>query len=168
MMEAEQPVTILEVDEKWTKVKDQDDVEGYILSRFLTKNIPFSLRYKWLNHKQKKIQEELVALKDSLKETKSNLEIRNTEYEALNRKLDTTSNSFDELKSGSANFLTLQENFKKNEKILNEQSKLIKTFDEKLNKHYIYWFLAGAGVLCLGWIFGIVFRKKGKANGLSF
>jgi SH3 domain protein len=168
MMETDTPVTLLEVGEEWTKVKDSEGKEGYILSRFLSKEVPGSVRYQWLKTKYEKLQNNHNELK--LKNTELTKILKNTEAD-LNKtstELTTAQTEYDNLKSGSAEYLKLQSNYKKTNALLDDRSSKVIALESQLSKHYIYWFLAGGGVLFLGWLIGLQSRKKKSSGQLSF
>ena len=169
MLETESPVTVIEAGEEWTKVKDADGVEGYVLNRFLTKEIPYSLRYKWLKSEFDKLKEKNAELSEKMKEINSELNSTKSTLSTAEENLKQTSSSFEELKTGSADYLNLKNKFDKTEELLNSQTAKVKELQTKVSTYYIFWFLAGGGVLFLGWLIGLFSRKRKKyGSSISF
>ena len=169
MLETETGVTIVEVGDEWTKVKDSEGTEGFVLNRFLSKDTPFSLRYKWLKGKFDKLKEKNIEINENMKAIKTELSTTKTSLTSSEESLKNTSSSFEELKTGSADYLALKKKFEKTEELLKSQTSKVKELQTKVSTYYIFWFLAGGGVLFLGWIIGLFSRKRKKyGNGLSF
>lgn len=169
MLTTDSPVTVVEAGEEWTKVKDAEGNEGYVLNRFLTKDVPFSLRYEWLKKKFDKLEEKNNELNEKLKEMKNELKETKSSLATTEENLNKTSSSFEELKSGSADYLNLKNKYEKTEELLGVQTAKVKELQSKVSTYYIFWFLAGGGVLFLGWIIGLFSRKRKKyGSSLSF
>lgn len=149
MIESEEAVDVLEAGEEWTKVKDSDGQEGYILSRFLTAETPYSLRFKWQKSQMDKLKESTVELSEKNKALSSEVEnLKQVEEELKN------------LRAGSADYLALKDNFDKLQKSSSSSEEKISALESKITTVYIYWFLAGAGVFLFGLIMGKLGRKK--------
>lgn len=166
MLETDSKVTVLERGEEWSKVRDSEGVEGYVLNRFLDESVPYSLRYKWLKSEYDKLKETHAQSLEAQKQTQSELSNTKNELAQTQKSLEQVNASFEELKAGSANYLQLKEKFDKTTQALDDKRGKVKDLESQLIKHYIYWFLAGAGVLFLGWIIGSISRKK-KGYGSS-
>lgn len=168
MLESDTKVSILETLDRWSKVKDSDGNEGYVLTQFLTKSTPYIYRFNWLKskfdkevEKNKKLSDDFSEAKTELKETKSELTKTQKELEEINK-------AYEELKEGSADFLTLKANYDKAKVELSKNNEKLKILEDELSNHNIQWFLAGGGVLLLGWLIGLISRKKKHSSGLQF
>ena len=64
--------------------------------------------------------------------------------------------------------LKLKKKYEKTEELLNSQTSKVKELQTKVSTYYIFWFLAGGGVLFLGWLIGLFSRKKKRSGSLSF
>lgn len=155
MIESEEAVDVISVEGEWSKVKDSEGNEGYILNRFLTSDIPYSMRYKWLNSQMEK-----------LKESSGELTAKTTEQEAELKRLAEVEKEYIQLKSDSAEFLALKQKYDQAVVDAKAADAEIKELSSKVLTIYIQWFLAGAGVLLLGFLMGSIGRKK-KAYGSS-
>ena len=160
MMEADTPVTLLEHGEEWSKVKDNQGNEGYVMTRFLTKETPYILRYRWLRGQKEKLEKELAKLKEEKESLTANFSQTQRELASTKENLETTHESFEELKSGSAEYLELKTKYEKAALTLENQSDKVAALEEMLSLYYFTWFLAGAGVLLFGWLIGFLTRKN--------
>lgn len=170
VVESGQQLEVLEPGEDWSLVRLDNDKEGYVLTRYLTPEPTHNIlleklqeRHKALTQQAAALMEENTKLKEENKELKSNL--GNTEQTL--QKLD---QDYKELKAGSAEFLTLKSKFKQASENLTQQTKRAEKLDEELGRvemnQYIKWFLAGSGVLLVGFIIGFSARKQRRRPSL--
>lgn len=160
MLETEEAVTVLEAGEEWTKIRDSEGNEGYVLSRFLDTETPYSLRFKWLKSNYDKLKEKEETVGEEKKHINQELKTIKEELESTKKTLAQTETKFEELKTGSTQYIQLKSQFEKSQEALEMQTKKIKVLEGQLSTHYIMWFLAGAGVLFLGWLIGLATRKR--------
>ncbi len=170
VVESGQLLEILEHGEDWSLVKLANEKEGYVLTRYLMPNPTHGVQLKQLQVKHKAITQQAAALLEE-----------NTQLRAENKKLKSTLSStekslkkvdgeYKELKAGSAEFLTLKTKYKKASEQLAEQTKKAGKLDKELSKvelnQYIKWFLAGSGVLLVGFIVGFSARRQRRRPSL--
>jgi SH3 domain protein len=170
VVESGQQLEILESGEDWSLVRLDNDKEGYVLTRYLTPEPTHNILLEQLQEKHKALTQQAAALmeentklKEENKELKSNL--GNTQQTL--QKID---QNYKELKAGSAEFLTLKSKFKQASEQLTQQTKRAENLDEELSRvemnQYIKWFLAGSGVLLVGFIIGFSARKQRRRPSL--
>jgi SH3 domain protein len=170
VVESGQKLEILEAGEDWSLVRLENGKEGYVLTRYLipepTNRVlleQLQVKYKALTQQATTLLEENTKLKDENKELKSTL--GSTENSL--KKLDV---EYKDLKAGSAEFLSLKTKFKQVSEQLAEQTKKADTLEKDLSKvelnQYIKWFLAGSGVLLLGFIVGFSARRQRRRPSL--
>lgn len=165
MLIEDEAVTVLEAGEQWSKVRNQEKKEGFVMNRFLSTEIPYSVKYKWLSGQHKKLKEELEALKASKEELNQNLGEAKRELASTKESLEQTSDNFAELKSGASEYLELKQRFEQATATLEGANQEVAILKEKLSLYYFTWFLAGAGVLLLGWLIGFFSKKKKRGYG---
>lgn len=165
MLETDAAVKMVEEGETWSKVVNDEKKEGYVMTRFLTTEVPYSLRYKWLKGHYEKMKEEVATLKAAQSELNQNLGEAKRELASTKENLENTAQSYDELKTGSAEYLTLKEKFDNVNEQLGEAKQNVAILKEKLSLYYFTWFLAGAGVLLMGWLIGFLSKKKKSGYG---
>ncbi len=123
------PVSLIEEKEGWAKVRFSDGVEGWMLKRMLTADVPPSKLVESLQQKN------LVLLKD--------IEKRAQNIEDLNMELN-------------GYRLQLQEETDKLTACITEQNTIRAERRAMEDTTAVLWFLSGAGVFLTGWILGRV------------
>ncbi|MFT6633626.1 MAG: SH3 domain protein [Bacteriovoracaceae bacterium] len=167
MLETDSKVETMEVGETWTKVKDANGDEGFVLSRFLVKDTPYKFRYEWLKNQHEKLKEKYAEVSKRNGEYDKELTGLKTELDTAKGELSSTAQSYTELKEGSTDFIGLKKKYDSTLKNLNAQTAKVEDLESKISIYYIKWFLAGGGVLFLGWLIGLMSRKKKSYSGLS-
>ncbi|MBC75815.1 MAG: hypothetical protein CME64_07350 [Halobacteriovoraceae bacterium] len=165
MLESNEGVRVIERGEEWSKVSNKKGKEGYVMTRFLTKEVPYNLRFKWLLGQHKKLKEELAQVKEQ--NSNLNKEFSNTKRElaSTQENLESTANSFKELKDGSSEYLALKEKYDQAKLSLSSLNTRVEMLQEKLSLYYFTWFLTGAGILLLGWMIGYFSKKRKRGYG---
>ena len=174
-------VTLLgEKVDDWVKISYGKNRVGWIQQRFLTATEPAAKRLAKANSKVKQLEKSSRAKITSLTETNKEYRIGNTgllrEVKQLRTKLKKVENEYKTLRKDSASFLELQAAHKKlitENQARQEREATILAECELLKKAYrIKWFLAGGGVLLIGFCIGLVLQafrnRKKKGSGLSF
>jgi len=160
----------LEAGEDWTLVKLANGREGYVTSRYLVSGPTYAIRYEQLQAKQKTLTQQAAALLDENTKLREENKGLKTKFSATEKSLTKLSGDYQELKTGSAEFLTLKANYKKVSKQLAEQTQKADNLDKELSKvelnQYIKWFLAGSGVLLVGFIVGFSARRGRRRPSL--
>ncbi|MGE4517886.1 MAG: TIGR04211 family SH3 domain-containing protein [Desulfobacteraceae bacterium] len=160
MIPSGERLEVLEYGDQWTKVKRRNGVEGYVLTRFLKDEQPnfqklssLTSKFETLSRENEKNKEELNSLREENSELKRELNSVRKEFEDLNVK-------YTSLKEESANYLELKNEYEEKSKLLEEKNNAASELKSKLMERNIKIFLAGAGVLLLGFIIGMSTRKK--------
>jgi SH3 domain protein len=169
MIMSDEKINIVEAGEVWTKITDKSGTEGFVLNRFISKETPSSVKYTWLKSKFDKLEVKNKKMSTILKDMK--VELKSSQSSLVNSEasLKEVNGSYEELKVGSAEFLTLKKKYDQAIYKLKLKTDKVKDLESTVNTHYIKWFLAGGGVLLLGWLIGLISRKKkGYNSGISF
>jgi SH3 domain protein len=163
-------VDVLDSGENWTMVKLANGKEGYVTTRYLVSGPTYAIRFEQLQAKQKALtQQATVLLNENTKlrvENKGLKSALNGTEKSLN-KLDV---DYRELKAGSAEYISLRTKFKKVSEQLADQTQKVNKLDKDLSKvelnQYIKWFLAGSGVLLVGFIVGFSAKRARRRPSL--
>lgn len=165
------PVEVLEDGETWLMVRHQDGTEGYVLSQYLTGELPKTIIIA-------RLQKEKERLKSRIAELGARAQTWTAEKEELQRQVSDVQQAFKKEKSDrltvSKDYQNLQESAKnvsellaererlkaENEKYAGELQQLRGENEKLLRKAIIKWFLAGGGVLLVGWLMGKSSRTK--------
>jgi SH3 domain protein len=156
--------------EEWTEIRLPSDKTGWVLTRYLSPKEPCAL-----------IKERLQTDFNQLQAERAELETKNTDLEAENQRLEAqlastqaslerVTGDFDSLKTESTDFLKLKTQFKKTTAELEETRTKADKFEDEtsrlLRNQNIKWFLAGAGVLLIGFIIGFSSRRQKRRSSL--
>jgi SH3 domain protein len=170
LVKSGQQLEVVEPGKDWSQVRLPNDKEGYVLNRYLVGQPTSAVQLAKLQIKYTSLRQQATALieennrfKEENKTFKSTLDSNET---ALN-KLET---DYKELKTGAAEFLNLKKKYKEVSTKLAEQTKKANTLDKELSglemNQYIKWFLAGSGVLLVGFIIGFSARRGRRRPSL--
>lgn len=160
MLATDEKITTLEVGETWTKVKDSENREGYVLNRFVTEEVPGILKFNHIKKKYDKLKEKKSSLKSENKLLTQQISKLNNELKTVKATLSTTEESFEQLTIGSADYIGLKKKYDQTLKNYEDKKERVVQLESQINMYYIKWFLAGGGVLILGWLIGLISRKK--------
>jgi SH3 domain protein len=174
VVKADQEVQVIKYEGDYAFVKTARGKEGWVLKRFLTSETPKPIVIKGLNYKLKMLKEKgsgserkMLELIDSVKTLEKTKKEQEETLKALEK-------SYQELKTGSANFLKLKRKQKELEKQLEVNSqKLSSTIlenKELKSQTKIKWFMAGASAILIGFIIGVWLQRlrSQRRRQLSF
>ena len=163
-------VDVLGSGEKWTLVKLANGKEGYVTTRYLVSGPTYAIRFEQLQAKQKALtQQATVLLNENTKLRVDNKGLKSA-LNGTEKSLKKLVGDYQELKAGSAEFISLRTKFKKVSEQLAEQTQKVNKLDKDLSKvelnQYIKWFLAGSGVLLVGFIVGFSAKRSRRRPSL--
>lgn len=168
------PVEVVEEGENYLLVRIKDGTEGYILRQYLTGELPKSMVIARLNQEKERLQnrmKELEELGSGWTTEKAELQRQIADIQEAFRgekeKRLMIAKSYQNLQEGSKNVTELikeRDQLKAENKLQStELQKLRQENDKILRKAMVQWFLAGGGVLFLGWFMGK--RSQPKKRG---
>lgn len=171
------PISLISEEDDWAKIRLESGREGWVLRRYLSDTPPLKEQVERLNIEK----QELVLTNQTLKERYENLtaekeqvEERLTsqrahieeQFKACVADRDSISNEYTTLQADTADVIQTKKDLKaaraKTESLEKELSRY-KQENERLTKNEtLKWFLAGGGVLLLGWLIGLISRRSRK------
>ncbi len=166
--------------EDWVNISYGKNRQGWIQERFLTSIEPSAKRLVKANSKVAQLEQSSKSKIISLTETNKEYRKGNTqllrEVKSLRSKLHKVEKEYKSLREESATFLELQAAHKKlitEDQLRQKREATILAECELLKKAYrIKWFLAGGGILLIGFFIGLIMQafrhRKKKGSGLSF
>jgi SH3 domain protein len=150
--------------EKWAQVKIPDGREGWVLSRYLTDEETAERKLNRLRQQFESQKEELEALRSEAAELKKQNQLLQTELRQKSRQAEEATEAYDQLKKESAAYLKLKAEHQSTLKKATEQSSQIIGMEKELTRletqRLVRWFLAGAGVLLLGFVIGFSAKRQ--------
>ena len=170
LIKSDQKVEALEKGEEWTLVILQNGKKGWVLSRYLTNDIPKSIQLASLQIKYKNVAaqaESLIMENDKLKSDYKKLSATLSENE---KALHNLQKEHDALKAESTDFLNLKKKYEKASHQLiaqTEKAEELKKMVEKLQLYQnIKWVLTGSGILLVGFIIGFRMKSRRRQSSL--
>jgi SH3 domain protein len=173
---------VLEEDETYLKVRIQDGSEGYVLRQYVSSDPPKTQRiaeleklnsnlqkkYKTLETTNSDLEMQLKAYREKSGQEISNLRVKSTELEKNLEQALTgermMAEKYDALLAQAENVVEIAAErdrlLQQNEKLQAEAATLAEKNEKLADARMIKWFLAGGGVLFLGWLIGRISRKK--------
>ncbi len=159
-----------ESDDGWSKVRLPNQKEGWVLSRYLSPELP----RKEVIAKLKGENEALRQRAKTLTEENVRLKGERNEFEKALSKQTKTANtmreSYETLKKGSSEYLSLKASHEKASKDLATKTKRQAELEEELRalreSKTLRWFLGGAAVLFVGLIVGFMARRPRRRPSL--
>ena len=165
------PVTLLEKDGPWSRVSLKNGKEGWILSRYLSPEKPPKILLQTAREQLKGLEKQLSEAQKRLEKTRIALETCEQDKEQCLSAKDDITNKYDLLLQDSKNIVTLKSNYEKQildiQKLKKEIAILKNENSDLKNEQNIRWFMAGSGVLLLGWIIGYSLGKRGRRRTSS-
>ncbi len=144
---------IVEYQTDWSRVRTMDGKAGWVLTRFMTRNVPEALRVQELTEKNQALEARLMEL-----------EVENKALAAKSESLVDMEEKYNRLQKESADFLKLETRYKDLLKQHEVQQKEMEDLEASLNNEPKLWFLIGPGVFIVGLFFGLSTRKKRRSS----
>jgi SH3 domain protein len=171
---AHEAVQVLNTEGDYSYVKLDNGVEGWVLKRYLTRDLPKPMVIANLNAELEQVNTKHDALNQEyqkLQEQKKSLESSATACEEKNKSLE---QQYQELKTSSAHVVQLKEQFDKLQEDHQKNNRIVSQLTEQ-NQHLrnyttLMWFIAGAATLLIGFIIGVMVQnlRLKKRRSISF
>ncbi len=164
-------VKLLEDGEKWVKIQTPKGNTGWILKRYLSSSTPLKLVVASLNNEKEQLSNRLAALSSNFKQIKEDRDECHRKLSSCQAQKTKLQTDYDSLKEDSADVLRIKQALDNATNELNiTKQKLASLREENLhlkNNERIKWFLAGGGILLLGWLIGLLMgRSKRRRSSL--
>jgi SH3 domain protein len=163
-------VDVITPGENWSLVRIPDGKEGYVLSRYLVADPPSVIQLERLQSRHQELSAEADALREENRMLKTETEQLRSELTTLQQDLNRTDSEFEALKRESAGFLELKEKYDRAASELSQKTGRVEKLEKELGQleisQYIRWFLAGSGVLLVGFILGFSVKRQRRRSSL--
>lgn len=164
-LKTDTPMEVLSTQGRYLYVKLADGTQGYVLKQYVSRATPKSVTIKQLQTKLARLQPQLAAqnqLEQQLSETQKELADKVQLLEKNQKELK-------DLQVKAENVVLIdkeRQRLKQELGTANEElTQLRQDNDAMLKTAMIKWFVAGGGVLFLGWVAGKFSRKKKRGLG---
>lgn len=169
--ESGQAVEIVKPDGEWSLVRLGNGTEGYLLSRYLTTAPPVRQRFDQLQEKAKELTAQAAALLEENAHLKNDNERLAAALSAEEKEIGALKSDFDAFRREAADVVALKsradalavELDQKNGEIARLQSGPLAILDDE----NLYWFLAGAAVLMVGFLAGYAVKRPRRRSTLN-
>lgn len=187
-LKSDTPLTILEEKEGYYKAELGSGEIGWVDKQFIVFETPKVQIIEALNKKNANFKAKIETLSNSVEQLKEQLTVQKSDQrekgtameESLREALDKAKTLSSQLKESQTKYSTLEVQSKdvlevvQKAKILEKENTLLSSKLAKLEKDtshmfktgMIKWFLAGVGVMLLGWIIGQSVSSKKKRSSL--
>ena len=170
VLESGQMMEVVEFGDEWSRVQLPNGKEGWVLSRYLTTNETNNIKLQRLEAKHKNLMIQAAELLEENTRLKEENNRFSTQFKTNQKQLAETQSDYKALKAEAAEFLTLKTNYERTASELAEQTAKAKQLEEQLSSlemnTYIKWFLAGSGVLVVGFIIGFSTKRQRRRPAL--
>ncbi len=160
-------VSVLETTgDGWVKIRANDGKEGWALARYFVDEPPAAVRLKDLDPQSKNLAQKLEEARKEALDAKAKLAQADSRAQQAEA-------SYQKLRTDSADVIRLREDCQKlNQDFQQQGQKLEELATENEALRFgtnLKWFLAGGGVLLIGWLMGLAFgrRKRRWSSGLD-
>jgi len=175
MLQSGEPLEVLETKDDWSHVnvlqRQGETSEGWVMSRYLITREPWQVQAENLRQETAQLKERLARIEKEWRETGSRGKEAADGLKQTTYKLNALQRKYDELKSGSANYVQLKEDFESTAAALqssqNNVDRLMKENEVLRESQKNKWLGMGALILLGGLLVGISmgkFQKKQKQN----
>ena len=170
MVESGQKIEVIEPGQEWSLVRLDDGMEGWILNRYMISDQTNKIKLVKLESKYSRLEAKSSSIFEENAELKTENQKLGSDLSDTKKELEKIRNNYESLKADSAEFIKLQSNFEKVSKQLTEQTQKATELAEQVSdlevSYYIKWFLAGSGVLFVGFILGFSTKRKRRQSSL--
>ena len=157
-------VNVLQFGDEWTKIRLSDDKEGWVLSRFLSTQVPSSVALKALEKKYADLVAQSGMPQEDVRRLKEENEKLAADQQNCSKQIQSLNDSYQTLKNDSQEVVKLRADYDDALARVSDQGKKLEQLEAEVGKatfdQNFKWFLAGAGVLLAGFLIGSNARRK--------
>jgi len=155
---------VLDEDEEFLLVRTDDGQEGWIKSKYATKDMPGSAIANNLSKKIAGLEERLKQVESSRDEMTGMLQEARAESEGFKESLTEARKQYNDLAetSGHVQSIAAERDILKAQirKLRDEGGLFLQLRNTLANMDFLLWFLGGGGVFLVGWLAGKSLRKE--------
>ena len=164
VIQSGQNLEVVTETENWAQVRLPDGREGWVPSRYLISEKTAEIKMARLQQQFESQKKQLEEIRSEAAELKKRNEALEAELAQRIREAAAATEAYNSLKAESADFLNLKTEHESTLEKAAEQSGKIIGLEKQLTRletqRLVRWFLAGAGVLLLGFIIGFGAKRQ--------
>jgi SH3 domain protein len=166
-----QQLEVVEFGQEWSQVQLPNGKEGWVLSRYLTPHETNNVKLDSLQAKHKNLMAQAAALLEENNRLQAENKKRESEFKINQKQAVKARSDYETLKTEAAEFISLKSKYKEAVSQLAKQTAKAEKFEEQLTRlemsAYIKWFLAGSGVLIVGFLIGFSTKRQRRRPALA-
>lgn len=166
-LKSDTPLTVIEEKNGYLKVALSSGEQGWVDKSYVVTDLPKSIIIDRLKKENAALEEKIKVLSE--KSDQALMEQLKKENQSLIQTVETLKSRYTALKTASANITEVLE---ENKHLKTQNASLSATVEQqKGNNEFLYktgmikWFLAGVGVLLLGWLIGLSISSRQGGSG---
>ena len=140
------------------------------MNRYLISNKTNQLKLEELESEHSNLKTKFKTIFEEHSKLKTDNKQLSLDLAVTEKALTQVRNDYESLKDNSTEFLTLKSRFEKASALLTQQTKRATELEKKVNElifsNYIKWFLAGSGVLIVGFFIGFSTKRPRRQSSL--
>lgn len=153
-------VQLLKEDGDWAKIRTADNKEGWMPKRYLSASPPLKDAVASLQSERDRLKKQISDLNKQLNEVSEARNQHEQDLKACIIDRDKLRKRYDSLKEDAANVLNFKNALSETAEELRELKHKYNIAEQEnahlRNNSRIKWFLAGGGLLLVGWIIGLI------------
>ena len=171
---AHAPVELLRNEGDYSYIRTEGGIEGWVLSRYLTRDLPKPMIIEKLNAEIEKLRQANTTLGQEFQQLQEQKKTLENSSVAAEQKATALERQYKDLKSASANVLQLKQAHDKleqeNEQYARSAAELAKKNEQLQSNSALMWYIAGAATLLIGVAIGMFMQslKNKKKKSFSF
>ncbi|MBW2163828.1 MAG: TIGR04211 family SH3 domain-containing protein [Deltaproteobacteria bacterium] len=159
-------VQMLKEDGDWTKIRTSDNKKGWMPKRYLSASPPLKDVVASLQTQRDQLKKQITEVNKQLKEVSEARNQYKQDLKACILDRDQFRKSYESLKEDAADVLNFKKALSETAEELQEMKHKYNIAEQE-NEHFrdnsrIKWFLAGGGILIIGWIIGLITTRGRK------
>ncbi|MDW7773579.1 MAG: TIGR04211 family SH3 domain-containing protein [Desulfobulbaceae bacterium] len=159
-------VELVEESDPWAKVRTPGGTEGWMLRRYLSSEPPLSEMVDILKAEKSELETKEEAVSQKFDELSLAYTQMQQEYNACLAERDELRNNYQMLQQDTADVIRIKENLTRTTQEIEEIREKLAAAERKnrnlRNSITVKWFLAGGGVLVIGWLIGLMSARSRK------
>jgi SH3 domain protein len=171
MAESGNPVEVLKSGEEWSLVRLGNGTEGFLLTRYLTATPPARFRLDQLQEKTKALTAQAASLLEENKRLKAENEELAAAVSAARKEVAALHGEFDAFRQEASDVTALKFRNDALAAELDQKKREVSQLESRpmaiLENENLYWFLAGAAVLLVGFFAGYSVKRPRRWSTLS-
>ena len=169
--ESGQQVELITSGQEWSLVRLANGTEGYVLARYLTTVPPGRFQFLQLQEKIKTLTAQAAGLAEESKRLKAENEKLAAAVAGGHEQIGSLRSEYETFKQEASDFVDLKARTDAQAAEMEQKNKQIAALeaqsDDVYRTTYLYWFLAGAGVLFAGFLTGYSVKRQRWKSSLS-